>query len=76
MMNQEHPGRTAYSPRELADAWGVHLHTVHRLIAAGELRAFKLVRAWRIPASEIERYEAEHGLRSRWFEGGPAQAAS
>ena len=47
--------RLAYSPTEFAEAIGVTRQHVHNLIARGELRAVKVGRCTRIPASEVSR---------------------
>jgi excisionase family DNA binding protein len=55
--------------REVAEALRVHLNTVHRLIHAGDLRAYKVARDWRIKRSDLDayleatqsRYEATRG---------------
>lgn len=51
--------RLAYSPMELAVAVGVTRQTIHNLIARGELRAVKVGRCTRIPASEARRLAGE-----------------
>lgn len=51
--------RLAYSPAELAVALGVTRQTVHNLIARGDLRAVKVGRCTRIPASEAFRMAGE-----------------
>jgi excisionase family DNA binding protein len=47
--------RLAYSPAELAEALGVTRQHVHNLIQRGELRAVKVGRCTRIPATEATR---------------------
>ena len=56
--------RLAYSPAELAEALGVTRQTVHNLIRRGELRAVKIGRTTRIPASEALRIAGELPLPS------------
>lgn len=45
--------------QELADILSVRPKTVRAWIDRGELRAVKLHRQWRIPASEVDRILAE-----------------
>jgi excisionase family DNA binding protein len=71
MKKRENPGRTAYTTVELAGMWGCHVNTIRRLIESGQLRAFKLDREWRIPATVVEEYIA----RSRCFAPDPDAAA-
>ena len=47
--------RLAYTPAEVAAAIGVTRQTIHNLIGRGELRAVKVGRCTRIPASEARR---------------------
>jgi excisionase family DNA binding protein len=50
------PGkRVAYTPQELAALLKMSKDTVYRAIAAGEIKAVKLGRLYRIPVSEVER---------------------
>lgn len=47
--------RLAYSPAEFAEAIGVTRQHIHNLINRGDLRAVKVGRCTRIPASEAVR---------------------
>ncbi|MDN5918308.1 MAG: helix-turn-helix domain-containing protein [Pseudonocardia sp.] len=49
------PTRPSSTPTELAQMVNVNIRTVRRLIAAGEIRAFRIGRSVRIPADEIDR---------------------
>ncbi len=51
------------SVADVAEAWGVHLQTVYRLIAAGKLRAVRVGRIYRIAASELASFEIHGGAR-------------
>jgi excisionase family DNA binding protein len=42
--------------REIADVLAVSTMTVYRLINAGELRAIRIGRAWRVPGAELDAY--------------------
>lgn len=44
---------------EVADALRVSSMTVYRLIKAGELRAVRVGKSYRIPDAEVDRYVAE-----------------
>ena len=46
-----------YSPKTLAQHWGVNTQTVRRRIADGSLRAFRVGRAYRIPRAEVAAFE-------------------
>ncbi len=50
----------AMSPAEVAQALGVSLPTVHRILASGELRSFKVLRARRITRAAVDEYIALH----------------
>jgi excisionase family DNA binding protein len=47
--------RVAYRPAEAAEALGVSVATIYRLIGRGEIRAVKIGRAVRIHRDELER---------------------
>lgn len=42
-----------YTPAEVAQLTRVHVHTIYRAINAGHLRAIRLHRAYRIPATAV-----------------------
>lgn len=44
---------------------GISAREVYRLIEKGEVRAFRVGRALRIPASEVERYISAHMVEVR-----------
>lgn len=46
---------------ELAKRLRVSGPTVRKLITDGKLRALRVGRQWRIPATEVERFLAAHG---------------
>ena len=47
--------RSPWRPSELAHEFKVSVATIHRLIAAGEIRAFKIGTQFRIPDLEVDR---------------------
>lgn len=53
------PPRLAFTPAEAAESLGVCRAHIYNLITRGELRAVKIGRSTRIPASELERLLAE-----------------
>lgn len=55
-MAQEH----AYTIKALAEHWSCSTDTIRALLAQGEIKAFRLGTTYRIPASEVERYENTH----------------
>src|SRR6266436_4710151 len=51
--------RRPYSPARLAERWECTPEHIMKLCRAGDLRAFKLgPKLWRIPVSEVERWES------------------
>lgn len=49
-----------YSPKSLAERWGIKPNCVYKMVSRGELGAFKLGGTLlRIPASEVERVEGQ-----------------
>lgn len=46
-----------YSTSEAAQRLGLSVVTIRRRVLAGDIRAWRLGRGWRIPAGEIERIE-------------------
>lgn len=55
MSDQAKP-RPALTPKDLADITGMSVDFFYVEIEAGELRAVRFGRFWRIPAIEVERY--------------------
>jgi excisionase family DNA binding protein len=51
------------SAREVADYLGVHLNTVHRMIHAGRLPAYRVERDWRVRPSDLSAYLAERAFQ-------------
>lgn len=49
--------RPAYTVQEAARIMNVHVNTVYRLIARGELKSARAGRTYRIPASELAEFE-------------------
>lgn len=47
--------RQAYTLQATADALSVHVNTVRRLVDNGHIKAFRLGRLVRVPATEIHR---------------------
>jgi excisionase family DNA binding protein len=45
-----------HSPRHVCELLGISLPTLYRIVARGEMEAFKIGRATRIRQSEIDRY--------------------
>lgn len=52
-MNDEH----LYSPKEIAEMWGISRETVLRLIRRGELQAIRIGNVLRVADSELEAYK-------------------
>ena len=50
----------AYTIKQLADEKQLNPQTVRRLILAGELRAVKWGRTWRIPREAVEEFETRN----------------
>ena len=50
----------AYTIKSLAEHWSCSQDTIRSLLAQGTIKAFKLGTTYRIPATEVERYEATH----------------
>ncbi len=46
-----------YTPKSLAELWQMKVETVRRRIAEGELKAFRVGRALRIPRAEVAEFE-------------------
>ncbi len=46
-----------FTPKTLAEHWGVNTQTVRRRIADGSLRAFRVGRDYRIPRAEVAAFE-------------------
>ena len=51
--------KPAYSPKELADRWGVHYRTVLERIDNGEIPSFSVGRQIRIPGKWVELQEGK-----------------
>ena len=47
-----------YKPEGLAERWQCSARYVRKLLENGSLKGFRLGKLWRIPACEVERYEA------------------
>lgn len=50
-------GARAYTVASLAAAWECSEGVIRKMIAAGQLRSFRIGTLIRIPADEVERYE-------------------
>lgn len=48
----------AVTPQEAAGRLAVNIRTIYRLIDAGELRAVRVGRVWRIPMDALQEYLA------------------
>ena len=46
-------GVVSFTVAELADRWNCHPETVRRMIASGELKAFRVGREWRVAVEEV-----------------------
>lgn len=44
----------SFTVAELADRWNCHPETVRRMIASGELKAFRVGREWRVAVEEVK----------------------
>lgn len=56
--------RRGYKPRQVAEIFGCHVATVHRLIGAGKLKAHRLsARNIIILDAEIERFLTDHEVK-------------
>jgi excisionase family DNA binding protein len=51
--------RKPFSPETLAERWGCSAEKVRQMFHRGELAGFRLGKLIRIPANEVERFEAE-----------------
>jgi excisionase family DNA binding protein len=56
--SRSHLPRLSYRPDEAADMLGLSRRSVDRLIASGQLRSIKMLRARLIPAASIESFLA------------------
>jgi excisionase family DNA binding protein len=65
MATSPHARATFLTPQEVADLLRVSSMTVYRLIKAGELRAVRVGKAYRIREDDIDRY-----LAARYTEAG------
>lgn len=54
-----------YTVRNVANMWDVSVRTVQRMVIRGDLRALKLGRAVRIPASALASYQRQEFERMR-----------
>lgn len=54
---------TPLRPSQVATRLGVHVDTVYRAVAAGEIDAFRVGTAVRIPAGEVDRILATPAAR-------------
>ena len=70
MTSPEHLGRRAYTPGEVADLYGVNVHTVYLWLQSGRLAGMKINTGpnarWRISPAALEAFE-QASLRSRWI---------
>jgi excisionase family DNA binding protein len=57
-------GKLALTPAQAAEAIGVHVQTLRRLIDEGRLRAVKAGRRTLVPVRELERFLAEDAAAS------------
>lgn len=55
-MNQANSSQIL-TAEEVASRWRISARTVREMAAAGELQAFKVRQAWRIPFSSVIEYE-------------------
>jgi excisionase family DNA binding protein len=65
----------ALSPKELAERWGRSEEVIRRHCQAGQLRAFKIGKLWRIPMTVIlalENGEAPAEIRPNTYFSGAA----
>ncbi len=46
-----------YTPKSLAEYWGVNTETVRRLILDGSLQAFRVGRSYKISRAEVAAFE-------------------
>jgi excisionase family DNA binding protein len=53
------PPARPFSPETLAERWGCSAEKVRQMFHRGELAGFRLGKLIRIPAIEVERFEAE-----------------
>jgi len=49
-----------YSPAEVAEYLSVNVQTVRRWIRAGELRAYRIGRFWRVSRKQVEEFLVAH----------------
>lgn len=66
--------RTAYDVDELAERWAVSIITIRRMIARGEITAYKVGRKYRIPVSSVNAIETQ--VRNRCSTRPDGQMAS
>jgi excisionase family DNA binding protein len=59
-------GRRYMSIEEVAEYFGVHPRTVHRMLTRHELSAIRVGRQWRIPIKEIEALEKRTSTKRYW----------
>lgn len=65
MQAQEgHAEHDILTTEEAADYLRVHLRTIHRLLARGELRGRKVGRAWRFHRADLEAYVRSSSMPS------------
>ena len=59
-MNPEYPNRIGLDRlrtiAELADEWGVHRNTIHRLVRRGDLHAVRVGRRLRFRTDDVDAY--------------------
>lgn len=60
-----HMEKLAFKPAEAAQILGIHLNTLYRAIARGEIKAAKLGSRTLIPRAEIERLLSGGALTQR-----------
>ncbi len=49
-----------YAPAEVAEYLSVNVQTVRRWIQAGELRAYRIGRFWRVSREQVEEFLKAH----------------
>ena len=55
-----------YDTTEISKILNIHLNTVRNYIRAGELKAVKIARAWKVEGAELERFVKEGASKDYW----------